>query len=103
MRLCAFARNISCAAVGGITFCSQRRKDAKRAKFEINVNVMDENEISAIIVDCCYRIHCKLGPGLLESVYENVLCFELQQSDDFQGPKQENTIRLSNTNWSYPT
>lgn len=40
---------------------------------------MDENELSAIIVDCCYRIHRKLGPGLLESVYEEVLCYELLQ------------------------
>jgi len=40
---------------------------------------MNENELSAIIVDCCYRIHRKLGPGLLESVYEEVLCYELLQ------------------------
>jgi GxxExxY protein len=39
---------------------------------------MNENELSAIIVDCCYRIHRKLGPGLLESVYEEVLCYELE-------------------------
>ncbi len=38
---------------------------------------MNENELSKIIVDCCYKIHTKLGPGLLESVYEEVLCFEL--------------------------
>ncbi|MBN2275639.1 MAG: GxxExxY protein [Bacteroidales bacterium] len=41
---------------------------------------MDENKLSAIIVDCCYRIHVKLGPGLLESVYEEVLCYELLQA-----------------------
>lgn len=34
---------------------------------------MDENEISKIIVDASYKIHVKLGPGLLESVYENIL------------------------------
>lgn len=33
-----------------------------------------------MIVDCCYRIHCELGPGLLESVYESALCYELKQS-----------------------
>ncbi|MCC6864671.1 MAG: GxxExxY protein [Ignavibacteria bacterium] len=40
---------------------------------------MDENELSKIVVDCCYKLHTKLGPGLLESVYEEVLCFELQK------------------------
>lgn len=38
---------------------------------------MTENEISAIVVDVCYRIHVKLGPGLLESVYEAILYYEL--------------------------
>lgn len=38
---------------------------------------MTENEISAIVVDVCYKIHVKLGPGLLESVYEAILNHEL--------------------------
>ena len=38
---------------------------------------MHENEITGIIVDASYRIHTTLGPGLLESVYEKVLAFEL--------------------------
>ncbi|MCX2679414.1 GxxExxY protein [Galbibacter sp. EGI 63066] len=38
---------------------------------------MTENEISKIAVDLCYKIHVKLGPGLLESVYESVLYYEL--------------------------
>jgi GxxExxY protein len=38
---------------------------------------MNENELSKIIVNCCYKIHTTLGPGLLESVYEEVLCYEL--------------------------
>jgi GxxExxY protein len=38
---------------------------------------MNENEISKIIVDCCFKIHTALGPGLLESVYEEVLSHEL--------------------------
>ncbi len=39
---------------------------------------MHENEISKIIVDACYEIHSTLGPGLLESVYEEVLTYELE-------------------------
>ena len=38
---------------------------------------MIENEITAKIVDCCIKIHKTLGPGLLESVYEEVLTHEL--------------------------
>ena len=38
---------------------------------------MTENEISKIIVDISYKIHTRLGPGLLESVYEAILYHEL--------------------------
>ena len=39
--------------------------------------MMNENELSRIIVDSCLKIHRALGPGLLESVYEEVLSYEL--------------------------
>ena len=38
---------------------------------------MTENELAKIVVDLCIKIHRALGPGLLESVYEKVLCYEL--------------------------
>tara|TARA_R110002012_G_scaffold321400_2_gene549027 strand:- start:1142 stop:1519 length:378 start_codon:yes stop_codon:yes gene_type:complete len=38
---------------------------------------MNENDISRVIVDVCYQIHVELGPGLLESVYEEILYQEL--------------------------
>jgi len=38
-----------------------------------------ENEIGKIIVDSALTIHRELGPGLLESVYEVILAYELQQ------------------------
>jgi GxxExxY protein len=39
----------------------------------------DENEISRVIVDSAVDVHRTLGgPGLLESVYEEAMCFELQ-------------------------
>ena len=37
------------------------------------------NEITGIIVDKCYKIHVGLGPGLLESVYEEILDYELER------------------------
>lgn len=38
---------------------------------------MSENEIATLIVNTAYDIHVKLGPGLLESVYEEILYYEL--------------------------
>lgn len=40
---------------------------------------MNENAIAREIVDAAFRIHNALGPGLLESVYEAVLAFELDR------------------------
>ena len=40
---------------------------------------MDENRIAQEIVDAAFHIHKGLGPGLLESVYETVLCAELER------------------------
>ena len=41
---------------------------------------MTENEISRHIVECAIEVHRTLGgPGLLESVYEESLCWELGQ------------------------
>ena len=40
---------------------------------------MNENEIATIIVDAALEIHKILGPGLLESVYEATLKYELQK------------------------
>jgi GxxExxY protein len=40
---------------------------------------MTENEIAAIIVDAALKIHRTLGPGLLESVYQATLSYELQK------------------------
>ena len=40
---------------------------------------METNEISKLAVDCAYRVHRELGPGLLESVYETVLADSLRQ------------------------
>lgn len=38
-----------------------------------------ENRISGEIVNTCFQIHNRLGPGLLESVYEEILSYELQE------------------------
>jgi GxxExxY protein len=40
---------------------------------------MTENEIAKHILDAAFVVHTKLGPGLLESVYEVILGYELQK------------------------
>lgn len=37
---------------------------------------MTENEISKLVVDLCFKIHRQYGPGLFESVYEEVFSYE---------------------------
>ena len=36
-----------------------------------------ENEIAKTVLDAAFKVHTNLGPGLLESVYEAVLAYEL--------------------------
>lgn len=40
---------------------------------------MTENEISSKIIGAAIEVHKQLGPGLLESSYENCLAYELKQ------------------------
>ena len=40
---------------------------------------MTENQIAAAVVDAAYKIHTTLGPGLLESVYQATLEYELKK------------------------
>jgi GxxExxY protein len=41
---------------------------------------MTENELSKIVFDCALKVHQKLGPGLLESAYEECLFYELNKT-----------------------
>ena len=44
---------------------------------------MTENEISYNVIGIAIELHRKLGPGLLESVYENTLAYDLRESGLF--------------------
>lgn len=41
--------------------------------------MLTENEIAKLLVDICFKIHNKFGPGLFESVYEEIICYELMK------------------------
>ncbi len=39
-----------------------------------------QDELAKNIVNCAFQVHKTLGPGLLESYYEEALCYELKQA-----------------------
>ena len=41
---------------------------------------MTENELSKIVFNCALKVHQNLGPGLLESAYEECLFYELMKT-----------------------
>ncbi len=41
---------------------------------------MDIESIFKIVLDCSFKVHSALGPGLLESAYEECLYYELEKS-----------------------
>jgi len=66
---------------------------------------MDREEIFRKVLDCAFEAHTNLGPGLLESVYEECLFIELQMaglnvekqkhlSPIYKGLKLESHLRI---------
>ena len=41
---------------------------------------MTENEITEVIIGCAIKVHKSLGPGLLESAYEECMDYELRKT-----------------------
>ena len=41
---------------------------------------MNENMVSKQIIGCAIEVHKELGPGLVESIYEEALCYEMSQA-----------------------
>ena len=50
-----------------------------RKNFKVTQILMTENDITYEIRGAIYDVYKALGPGLLESVYEEALVFELEQ------------------------
>jgi len=51
---------------------TQRKKEWNRSAL---------NELTEVIIGSAIEVHRELGPGLLESTYEECLCFELSERD----------------------
>lgn len=56
---------------------SQRNTEEHRVTQRIKINIMELNEITQKIIGCAIDVHKSLGPGLLESAYEEYLAYEL--------------------------
>ena len=41
---------------------------------------MTDDEIGTALIGCALRVHSALGPGLLESVYQTCLVYELEKA-----------------------
>ena len=41
--------------------------------------LLTENDIAKSVVDICFKMHNKYGPGLFESVYEEIFSYELMK------------------------
>jgi GxxExxY protein len=80
--------------------CFLRKKAASAFNNSYSVALaMHENEIGTIVLDAAFAVHKELGPGLLESIYEASLVYEIQQrrtsvSEQVPMPVVYKTIRL---------
>lgn len=57
------------------------RSGAAFATYKMERNNL--NKLATTVLDKCFEIHRRLGPGLLESVYEEILYYELIQAGIF--------------------
>lgn len=44
---------------------------------------MTDYELTQRVIGCAMKVHSALGPGLLESAYQECLCFELMKAGLF--------------------
>jgi len=61
---------------------------------------MTENGLSKLFLDIAFKVHTALGPGLLESAYENILCYELEKSNIPFERQVDVTIQYDNKTFS---
>ena len=45
----------------------------------MEIDLQKENELAKTAVNIAYKVHVRYGAGLFESVYEEILCYELEK------------------------
>ena len=53
-----------------------RREDTKR--MANTANIIELDPLASKLVDCAFQVHKTLGPGLLESYYEQAMGIEME-------------------------
>ena len=82
-----FSLGILCRNAGKTAYLGNLRESFLKGKY---LFLMTENEISYQVIGAIYKVYNELGPGLLESVYEAALCYQLRKD----GLKVENQVKL---------
>ncbi len=61
------------------SYSPQRHEEHKESQssFVSDQNLEKQNPISKIIVDCAFKVHSTIGPGLMESAYQECMMKEL--------------------------
>jgi GxxExxY protein len=57
---------------------------------------MKFDELSNKVIGCALKVHRELGPGLLESTYEQCLCYELSQAGIHFERQKELPVKYQN-------
>lgn len=59
----------------------QRHKghEESQSQRDKNVPLLKENPVSKMIVDCAFKIHSTIGPGLMESAYQECMVKEFKK------------------------
>src|SRR5215210_5533855 len=60
--------------------CRVRREKCAQRNADTNNSVTTENEITEVIIGCAIKLNKSLGPGLLESAYEECMDYELRKT-----------------------
>jgi hypothetical protein len=85
--LCASAANSAIPTYNALVFNPEQEGTINRREVK-GAESMDLNQLSHRAIGACMEVHRHLGPGLLESTYEECLCYELRlQGIEFKRQK----------------
>ena len=67
---------------------------------EITEKLLSVNQITEIIIGCAIKVHSALGPGLLESAYQQCLFYELKKSGLKVEKEKALPVIYKRSNWN---
>ena len=65
------------------SYSPQSHKEHKESQSysELSSYLIRENPLSKMIVDCAFKVHSAIGPGLMESAYQECMMKEFLRRD----------------------